>query len=217
MTILVHALDVETSRRRIGPGGLMSIGAVCVDSPKHRRGNGEVVRTFFGVIAWPDGLVRDDPYTNDFWSRNPEAYAASTTGGEPPETVAARLHAHIAEVQAMATARRAQYVLATDNAFFDPGWIDWFLATYGPKEALPLRYHSTGGYMANHQMVDVGQRFQVLNESGVSYPRFRPPRGDGDGLLHCPTDDALRIVRRYEHYRRIVADMRFSAGGATHY
>lgn len=209
MPVLAHAFDVEASRRRVGPRGLMSVAAVCLDIPTSRKrdraSQAQVIDTFFGVIEWPEGLLQDDEYTRKFWEENLEAWKASTEGGEPPETVAAKLWEHIKRVRETADKRQAHYKVVTDNGFYDPGWIDWFLSTYGPEEAMPLQIHHATGYISRKSKVDVSQRYEALWEAGLRHEPFRPEKyGCGDKLAHHPLHDATMIARKYEHYRNVI-------------
>lgn len=211
MPELVHAFDIEATHPKVGDRRLMSVAAVCLELPTAPRrfrgpsGPGQVVDSFFGVVEWPDGLDVSDAGTAAFWRAHPAAWKASTEGGAPPAVVARRLHEHIAAVQLTAERRRIGYKVLTDNAFYDPGWIDWFLATHGPDAALPLQHHSVKGYMSARNKVDVSQRYEALRELRLPYKPFVDD--GGAALAHHPLHDATRIARSYEHYRNVIRSL----------
>lgn len=205
MTTLAHAFDIESTGPKIGPGRLMSIGACCLEIPRH--GPVEVIDSFFAVIEWPEGLVYDDEKTKRFWDQHPEAHAQSTTGGGDPEAVAASLKEHISRVQYIAGKRKTKYVVVTDNAYFDVPWIDWFLCTY-TQDGLPLRHNYHTGWMSGECMCDVNERARALRDVGVSINlkafHSNVPHD------HHPLHDATRLAEMYAYYKRMTRSIKTS-------
>lgn len=191
--ILAHAFDIETSSRKIGNNRLMSIGAVVLEISKHRT---EIIHRFFEVIEWDGGLDMSDESTARFWSEFPEQFKASTVGGKPPAVVAKALMEHIKEIQNLAIRRKCKYVQVFDNTYFDVPWIDWFLCTHGPPEALPLRHNYLTGWMTREHMVSVTERIEALREIKCAPPPFKASFTN----THHPVDDAAAIAERYAHY-----------------
>lgn len=203
MTTLAHAFDIETSGPQIGPGRLMSIGACCLEIPKH--GPVEVINSFFVTIAWDGGLVFDHAATRDFWDKNPDALRHSTTACVSPSNAACALRAHICNVQQTALRRRAKYTVITDNAYFDVPWIDWFLCTFA-KDGLPLRYNYHTGWMPHAAMVDLSQRIQTLHDLGIqiNMETFQATVPHD----HHPLHDATGLAEKYAFYKRMVHGFR---------
>jgi hypothetical protein len=199
MTTLAHAFDVETSSPFLGPNRLMSIGACCLEIPRH--GSVEVVNSFFVTIDWgEDGLVFDHPVTQKFWDDNPEAFKQSTTCGVSPQEAARALRDHIFFVQQTAERRRAKYVVVTDNAYFDVPWIDWFLCTYA-ENSMPLRHNYHTGWMSHDCVIDVNQRVQALQDIGVciNMGAFRSTVPHD----HHPLHDATGLAEKFAFYKRM--------------
>lgn len=194
MSILIHAFDIETSSRSIGPGSLMSIGMCCMELQPN--GRTELINSFFEVIEWPDGLVYDD-VTREFWRTCESAHMISTTNGKPPHQVANALREHLNHVQCNAEKRRAKYRLVTDNAWFDVSWLDWFLCTYS-EEKLPLRHSKVFGYIPQSKLVDVSERSRVLQNIGVNLTPIVYNR-----QLHHPYNDAIYIAQRFIQIHRM--------------
>lgn len=197
MSTLIHSFDVETSGPKIGPRRLMSIAACVLEvDPSGRRR--EIINRFFGVVAWPEGILYDCPATHAFWKREPMAWKMSTTGGQPPHVVAHRLCEHIAEVQRVAIKRNAKYVVLTDNAYFDVPWIDWFLCTY-TDAGLPLRHNYHTGWMRDG-VVDLSERLNALKDVSIdiAMSSFRPSVPSD----HNPLNDATANAERYAYYLR---------------
>ena len=196
MTILCHAFDVETSSPRFGPNRLMSVGCCCLEIPK--SGPVEVVNSFQTNIDWGGPFVHDHKETERFWKEHPDAFARCTVNAVAPTVAAAALEAHIRSVQDIAAKRKARYVLVTDNAFFDVGWVDWLLTTHSPT-ALPLRHSYTAGWMTAENVVDVTQRLRALREAGF---RITVPKEATASVDHTPLNDATAIAQKYAFYRR---------------
>lgn len=193
-TILAHAFDIETSHRKIGDNRLMSIGAVVLEISPRRPP--EVIHRFFEVIEWKDGLDMSDKSTAEFWHEFPKEFKESTTGGKPPGVVAASLMTHIREIQNLALRRKCNYRQVFDNTYFDVPWIDWFLCTHGPEDALPLRHNYFTGFMSREHMVSITERLEALKDIHQSPPPFKPSVLN----THHPVDDATCIAERYAHY-----------------
>jgi len=129
----------------------------------------------------------------------------NTTGGVSLRKAAEQLRDHVCEVQTMAEKRRAEYVLVTDNPYFDVAWIDALLTKY-TENGQPLRYNYVTGWMSDAQMINVTERILALKEVGLSLnmQAFRPSVPHD----HHPLHDAIRLAELYAHYRRGTAIMR---------
>ena len=209
MVTLAHAFDIETAGPRIGRHSLMSIAACCLEIP--RQGPPQVINSFIVTIAWPDGLVFDPATKAEFWDRNPDALRVSTQNAVPPSQAAHMLHEHIRHVQETAQLRRANYVVVTDNAYFDIPWIDWFLCQY-TERGMPLRYNYFTGWMKAHSVVNVNERIQALADAGVTLnmQTFRATVPHD----HNPLHDATALSQRYAYYRLATKPLRKRANQA---
>lgn len=198
MVVLVHAVDVESTGPRIGYHSLLSIGCCCLEI------NGEhapqIIDRFLVTIEWPNGLVFD-PTTLHFWKQHPAALVCNTSNTVAPEKAAELLLAHIKKIQHMAFVRKAQYVIVTDNPYYDVSWIDYLLRQYCP-DALPLRHNYFTGWMPSRQLVNINERLQGMRDIGVYL--------NMDGFCttvvadHTPLNDAIILAQKYAYYKVLV-------------
>ena len=191
--MLVHAFDIEVSHRRIGPRRLMSIGSCCVEVLRGRR---EVVNRFFVTIDW-GGPLDFDADTRSFWAQHPHALQLNTSNGLPPKMAAERLVAHLAQLHAVARSRRMRLVTVTDNAYFDVGWLDWFISTYSAA-GLPLQHAQGSGWRHPGSCVDIGERMRGLRDVGIELPLATFTASVPHD--HHPLHDAINTAERYIWY-----------------
>lgn len=193
MTTLVHALDIEVSHRRIGPNRLMSIGSCCIEMGPRRC---ELLHRFFITIDWGTPLEYDYA-TESFWQRHPAALALNTANGVPPAEAASALVRHLIELHTVAHQRNARLVTVTDNAYFDVGWIDWFVSKY-TSNGLPLQHTYTAGWRRPGSCVDLGERMRGLRDVGIELPLANFVSSAPHD--HHPLNDAIHIAERYIWY-----------------
>ena len=192
--MLVHAFDIEVSHRRIGPKRLMSIGSCCIEVSRGRR---EIIDRFFVTIDWGAPLEFDRE-TKRFWEKYPQALAVSTTNGVPPSRAAALIVQHLEQIHSVAQRRNLKLVTVTDNAYFDVGWLDWFISTYSTA-GLPLQYVANGsGWRHPGCCIDLGERMRGLRDVGIELPLSTFVASVPHD--HHPLHDAINTAERYIWY-----------------
>lgn len=105
--------DIETNGLSPIRHSMLSIASVAVDS------DGAVLGEFEANLTPLDGRTTD-PATDAFWAREPDAYAAATTGAEPADTVMARYRNWVESLP------RPRLFAARPLAF-DGGFVDHYL------------------------------------------------------------------------------------------
>ena len=92
-------------------------------------------------------------------------FNASRKNTVSPHRAAIALRDHIREVQDIAFKRGLNYVVVTDNAFYDVPWIDYMLSSY-IDDGLPLRHAYRGGWMPIANVVDITKDCRLCVTSG---------------------------------------------------
>lgn len=171
----------------------MSIGSCCVEVSRGRR---EVVNRFFVSIDWGEPL-EFDPVTKKFWDRHPQALKLNTSNGVSPAIAAEQLVAHLAQLHAVARQRQLKLTTVTDNAYFDVGWIDWFISTFSAT-GLPLHHTHNAGWRHPASCVDLGERMRGLRDIGIELPLASFASSVPHD--HNPLHDAINTAERYIWY-----------------
>jgi hypothetical protein len=201
---LVHAFDIETAGSGLGFHSLLSIGfaGILIDGETGEVLDDDVAR-FKVNIAPKDGATNHvwEPRCRiEFWDKNPEALRLATKDPKPAAVAAALVRDHVYDLQRRAAQEGWVYTLVTDNAYFDPSWIDHFVSTT-LGEPFRLAHNVVTGYMGDHQRIDVDSRIQALIDDlcltkEVVMQGFAPcVTHDHDAI-----NDALYIAYKYAHY-----------------
>lgn len=122
---VVISIDVETDGPLQGVNSMLSLGAASFSAA------GEVIGTFQQNLEPFPGQIQDPVTMSEFWTKNPDAWAAATKGAEPPQIAMGRFDSWLKAHSDDCSLTAVGYPIA-----FDLPWVRWYTLKCGFPDRL---------------------------------------------------------------------------------
>ena len=185
------AFDVETSGPSTQRNSLMAVGIA------KYLATGKSVEYLGGLeVHLEVSLENYEPSTLEFWKTQSCAWEQVKQNTIPVKEAQRLVVEFLQSAERDAEKLGANYRIITDNAWFDPEWINLLLSSPGPGLGLPIRYSQlTGQYFKVTTVIDTNQWVQALGQCGIptQIKLFRSTIPHD----HTPLNDARSIAEKY--------------------
>jgi hypothetical protein len=140
--VILVSFDVETTGGRLAKNAMVELGAVAKSAADDDDTEKRVLTTFEGIMKIPEGRGWEERCEREFWD-NPENNLAAKKKRinecqtEPDDVMRAFVNwieNNVLTFLAGGDPRRVRFV--TDNAAFDPSWVNLYLDLYADHEPL---------------------------------------------------------------------------------
>lgn len=206
---VVFAFDVE-STAPYEPGKVLSIG-ICVGTYNTKTFKWQVQEKSTYNLELPEHTLRHDdlftdriydPSTLEFWRKNKIAWKTTREYTVPEKEACVEIIKTLSRWQEHAAKTGKDFVLVTDNAWYDNLWLSTLLTRHGGNV---LRHDYKGKYIESQRAVDLTQQINALEQVHIHIHANFKATVTHD---HTPANDAQFNFELYVHMEQMLHSVR---------